>query len=125
MTGHELLEQALTLLNYTDPHGRHDPLTHAALYKRALPLINQIYADVWHIHSNEPFSPLASLSQTIPLPAPITAGVLPYGVAMLLAQTDGDADNQAVYALLYNQRRGEARTVSDRVLDRQPRPHFG
>ncbi len=124
MTGHELLEQALTLLNYSDPRGRHDPITHAALYKRALPLINQIYADVWHIHSHEQFTPLASLSQTILLPSSITAGVLPYGVAMLLAQTDGDADNQAIYSALYNQRRGEARTVSDRVLNRQPYPYF-
>lgn len=125
MTGHELLERALTLLNYTDPHGRIDPVTNAALYKRALPLINQIYADVWHIRTAEEFRPLTTLTQSLPLPTPVTENILPYGVAMLLAQTDGDSDNQAVYAALYNQRRGESRTDSDRILDRQPRPHFG
>ena len=41
---------------------------------------------------------------------------MPYGVAMLMAQTVGDGDNQSLYAALYNRKRA-GMTKSDRRVD--------
>lgn len=124
MLANEVFKQALVLLNYTDPHGNIDAVNNAELYKRALPLLNQIYADLWHIRTGEGFQPLTSLSQVVPLESYVVNNIMPYGVAMLIAQTNGDADNQAIYAALYNQRRSAAQSVSDRITDRLPRAYL-
>lgn len=122
MTGYELYRQALSLLNYSAPDG--GVTADADLHKRALPVINQIYADLWGIRSTEQFFPLASLTQQINLDSYTLTNVMPYGVAMLIAQTDGDGENQAVYATLYNQRRSSVRTQTERIIDRQPHPYL-
>lgn len=119
MTGKEIYRQALALLNYSDADG--NATADADLHKRALALVNQIYADLWHISNSGQFHPLTALSNQIDLETQVLTNVMPYGVAMLIAQTDGDADNQALYANLYNQRRPSARSRNDRIEDRQPR----
>lgn len=124
MTGNEIFRQALSLLNYKDANGGVDAVNDAELHRRALPLINQIYADLWHIVTDTRFEPLSSLTQQVPMEPYVLSNVMPYGVAMLIAQTDGDADNQAMYASLYNQQRSSARSGSDRVRDRLPRVFF-
>ena len=45
MTGTDIVRQALNLLNYTDTHGDGGVPGGAALYRRALPVLNQIVAD--------------------------------------------------------------------------------
>lgn len=120
MTGQEVFQQALSLLNYTDADGNW--ANDADLQKRSLALINQIYADLWYVQNDKPFLPLISPAQPLHLDPHVLVNVMPYGVAMLIAQTDGDADNQALYAALYNQRRASARSHGDRMIDRQPYP---
>ena len=120
MTGTVVFRQALSLLNYTDTHGDGGVPGGAALYKRALPVLNQIVADLWYIGSDEPFVPLTAPSDEIPLPLPVVLGVLPYGVAMLLAQIEGDADNQTLFAAQYDQRRSSAARTGGRICDRLP-----
>ena len=120
MTGNEIFRQALALLNYTDPDGGINAVNNADLHKRALPLINQIYADLWHIATDALFTPLSSLTQEISLESYVVNNIMPYGVAMLIAQTCGDADNQAMYSSLYNQRRPAAQNISHRIEDRMP-----
>ncbi len=122
MTGNEMYKQALSLLNYTDADGNW--MGDADLQKRSLALINQIYADLWYVQSTRPFLPLISMAQQLLLEAHVLNNIMPYGVAMLIAQTDGDADNQALYAALYNQRRASARSQSDRIINRQPYPYL-
>ena len=122
MTGQEVFKQALSLLNYTDADGNW--MSDADLQKRSLALINQIYADLWYVQNDKPFLPLISPAQPLALDPHVLANVMPYGVAMLIAQTDGDADNQALYAALYNQRRASARSQSDRIINRQPYPYL-
>ena len=122
MTGNEVYKQALTLLNYTTSDGT--TTNDADLHKRALPLINQIYADLWSIDNTNPFIPLSSLTQAIPLEDFVLYNVFPYGVAMLIAQTEGDGDNNALYSSLYNQRRSSARTQTARFVDKLPKVYF-
>ena len=61
------------------------------------------------------FHDLFSPNDPIPLPERLTADVMPYGVAMLLAQGEGDADNQATFARIYNQKRAALTHTETRV----------
>ena len=67
--------------------------------------VNQIYGDLWFTGRKEPFLPLTSLRETLSLSARQLHDVMPYGVAMLLALSEGDGDNQLLYAGLYNRKR--------------------
>ncbi|WP_458452521.1 hypothetical protein, partial [Alistipes finegoldii] len=49
--------------------------------------------------------PLGNLSDELCLPERVRHEVMPYGVAMLMAQTIGDADNQSLMTALYNRKR--------------------
>ena len=104
-TGQDVLEQALRLLNYTDIYGQLDGQQHTELDKRGLAAVNQIYGDLWFTGRKEPFLPLTSLRETLSLSARQLHDVMPYGVAMLLALSEGDGDNQLLYAGLYNRKR--------------------
>ncbi len=104
-SGQDVLEQALRLLNYTDIYGQVDGQQHMELYKRGLAAVNQIYSDLWFSSQKDPFFPLLSLKEPLLLPARQVVDVMPFGVAMLLALSEGDGDNQQLYAALYNRKR--------------------
>lgn len=105
-TGRDLFERAMRLLQYTDDHGRLDGAQDAALFKRGLSLVNQIYSDLWFCErGNQPFCELTTLEQPLALSSRCLHDVAPYGVAMLLAQTESDGDSQQLMASLYNQKR--------------------
>ena len=113
MTVKECLAQAYRLLGYTDTVGD-------ALQKQAVGLVDQITAELWYAVTEATYVPLTSPAQVVPLPDRTARTVLPYGVAMLIAQVQGDADNQAVFAALYDGRRSLACTQSGRVTDGLP-----
>ena len=104
-TGRDVWERALRLLNYTDGGGRLDGAQYAELFKRALPLVNQIYSDLWFCEREEAFCELTTLEQPLRLSPRCVHDVAPYGVAMLLAQSESDGDSQQLMASLYNQKR--------------------
>lgn len=104
-TGEQVKNRALQLLNYTDRNGRLDSAMYADVTARALPLINQIYSDVWYGLHDEGFEELGAITDTFQLPERVINDVMPYGVAMLFAQTIGDADNQSLMAMFYNRKR--------------------
>ena len=104
-TGEQLKNRALQLLNYTDRNGRLDSQMYADVTARMLPLVNQIYSDVWYGLYDDGFEELGALTDTLHLPERVMNEVMPYGVAMLIAQTIGDADNQSLMAALYNRKR--------------------
>lgn len=108
-TGRDVFERALRLLNYTDGNGRLDGQQYAELFKRGLPLVNQIYSDLWFAEQEGPFCELNNLSAPLRLSARCVHDVMPYGVAMLLAQTESDGDAQQLFASLYNQKRSVVR----------------
>lgn len=125
MTGTDILRQAYTLLNYTDANGNVNAANNANLSKRALPIINQIYADLWQPRmAGAKFEVLSTMNQPLDLDDYTAINIMPYGVAMMLAQSDGDVDNQSVYASLYNQRRAGAVTTTDRIIDKLPRTYL-
>ena len=113
--GQAVLEQALRLLNYTDVYGQTDGVQHMELYKRGLAAVNQVYADLWYTGKKEPFIPLCSLKEPILLPQRQLRDVMPYGVAMLLALSEGDGDNQLLYAEIYNRKRTAASDCRKRL----------
>lgn len=104
-TGEQVKNRALQLLNYTDRDGRLDGAMYADVTARALPLINQIYSDVWYGLYDEGFEELGAVTDAFQLPERVINDVMPYGVAMLFAQTIGDADNQSMMTEYYNRKR--------------------
>lgn len=120
MTGNDCLRQAMSLLNYTDTRVDGGVPGGAGVYRHALAYVNQITADLWYIEHDTPFAPLTGLGESLPLSDAAAQTVLPYGVAMLLAQAAGDADNQTLYAGMYDQRRSAARRSDGHILDCLP-----
>lgn len=121
-TGMSVLRRVMELLGYVDAYGNVDLLQDAELLRRTLAAINQIAAELWFQEQGDAaFTPLTTLQQTVPLSERACHTALSYGVAMLLAQSEGDGDKQALYASLYNARRssiGMTSTVRTDVLPR-------
>ena len=120
MTGMNLFDKAMEMLGYASADGisgKDDML------KKALTLINLVYADLWFAfeadQGKEPFKPLNLIGDEIVLPERILHDVAPYGLAMFLAQSESDADNQQLYAALYNRKRKGYNRV-ETVIDRLP-----
>jgi len=102
MTGRNVLQQALGLLGYQNM----EELTgQAEILQRGLMAVNQIYSDLHYLTTLRPHQPLADLSEELLLSERAAGDVMPYGVAMLLAQTESDGDNQQLFAELYNRKR--------------------
>lgn len=104
-TGEQIKNRALQLLNYTDQNGRLDSAMYADVTARSLAIVNQIYAEAWYALHDRGFEELGTLTDEVQLPERIVNEVMPYGVAMLFAQSIGDADNQSLMVDLYNQKR--------------------
>ena len=121
MTGTVIVRQALSLLGYTDTNADGGVPGGVGVYRRALPVLNQIAAELWYMTHDEAFVPLTSLQEEIPLSPRVVLNVLPYGLAMLLAQTAGDADNQTVFAAQYEARRSTASDQPSKIRDALPR----
>lgn len=121
-TGTDLFCRAMALLHYADSDSEAGAGENAALLGRCLPLINQVYAELWYaVKPDEAFVPLTAPDQTVALPARVRETVMPYGVAMLLAQGEGDGNNQALFASLYNGRRASLCTEAERRCDVLPK----
>lgn len=108
-TGQEILDRALQLLGYADGCGADENSPRwQALLDRGLAAVNQAYSDLWFLENDGVFTPLTALSEQVLLSSRGAGDILPYGVAMFLAQSEGDGDNQRLYASLYNQKRASA-----------------
>ena len=106
MTGQEAFEQAMGLLGYANGNGlRNDN----ALLQRALPILNAVYGDLYYVSEKKnPYKPIVSIAEEVPLPERVTNDCFVYGVAMWLAQSENDGDNQQLFASIYNQKRAGA-----------------
>jgi hypothetical protein len=121
MTGAQALETALKLLNYTDNNGHIDNANSQEYLGRGLVILNQIYADLWQMSETRgAFKPLTDMNETVVLSEDVCRNAMVYGVAMLMAQSLSDGDNQALYASLYNKRRTYNAGVARRI-DMLPR----
>lgn len=106
MTGADVVEQALVLLNYTTPIGETDNALNAEQIRRALPALNQVMADLVRIKDpDKPFERLTSIDDELPLDDGTVILVAVPGVAMYLAHGENDADNYNRFSNEYYQRR--------------------
>lgn len=125
MTGFEVFNQALRLLGYTDASGSTDPGLSAEFYKRSLAVVNQVLAELWPLEhlpeEADHFVPLISIEEEVPLSVGAVNTAMPYGVAMLLAQADGDGTNQQLYSALYAQKRNAVKRPERRRADVLPK----
>lgn len=117
MTGQEVLEQALQLLHYTDGDGQPESQFRADTERQGLAAVNQVYADVWFVEKQEAFTPLLRLTDPLALSDRGCREVMPLGVAMWLAQAEGDAAQQAVLAEAYSQKRSQCGAPDRRRRD--------
>lgn len=105
-TGQEVLTRALQLLGYSDNLGGSNSLQDAELIKRGTTAVLQIYNDIQRVEHPTTFDTEAfSMGKELQLSPVSVNDVMPYGVAMLIAQGDGNGDSQAMFADLYNQKR--------------------
>lgn len=120
MTGTDVVERALSMLNYTDTYGRQDSRQTTELLRRGVPMLNAILSDMATVKETT-FIPLVALTDTVPLTEK-EAVIATYGVAMMLAQSENDGDNNQLYATLYNQKRNALSRPGGRVRDILPHP---
>jgi len=119
MTGQQMFDKAMTLLGYVGSHneisGKDELLT------RGLAFINQIYSDLHYASDTINFISLNNINDEINLPTRALYDVMPYGVAMFLAQAEGDGDNQQMFSALYNQKRGSVKAPPKTIIDSMPK----
>lgn len=112
MTGRQLFQQALQLLGYTNNFGISNE---SALMQRGLGIVNAIYSDLFYACGKKEFKPVPDMDSEIILPERVLNDCFVYGLAMMLAQSENDGDNQQLYAALYNQKRAACTHISNRL----------
>lgn len=103
MKANELLNNALKLLGYTDNDGNSE-LTQR-LRNRAIVIVNLVYGDLWQIYNKDDFEYIKTLGDEVKLPKKVLNDVFLYGLAMHMARSENDGDQQQYYAALYNAKR--------------------
>lgn len=118
MTVNEIYLRALTLLGYVNYDG--EISSEYELKRQAIAAINQVYAELYFAIGKQEFNAVNSSSDIIELPERILHDVMPYGVAMFIAQNQNDGDSQALFAHIYNKKRASIR-MENNVQDVMPR----
>lgn len=99
----ELLNDALKMLGYSDSDGNVE-LT-SRIRNGAIVIVNLVYGDLWQMFNKEEFKPIKSLNEEILLPQKAIGEVFLYGLAMHIARSENDGDQQQYFATLYNLKR--------------------
>ncbi len=120
-TGKEVLEQALRLLGYTNHTGDIDAVRDAELFKSGSAKVRQIYYELQRIEHPDDIDTDFNMTKELKLSPIAIEDVMPYGVAMLIAQSDGNYNSQTLFAQLYNQKRSSVPKPVARVKDVIPR----
>ena len=103
MKAKELLNNALKMLGYTNADGNAELTTR--IRNSAIVTVNLVYSDLWKTASKETFVPITSLDDEIKLPQKALGDVFLYGLAMHIARSENDGDQQQYYTMLYNSKR--------------------
>ncbi len=121
-TAREVFERAMQLCGYVNGEGVPDRLQDADMYKRGPALVNQIYADMFFAETPDAeFRPIGSMEAEISLSSRCVNDIMPYGVAMLLAQAEGDTTAQSAFSYAYNQKRAGGVKAARRIADKLPK----
>ena len=102
MTGSEVLQRSLQLLGYSEGNGN----SHISqvVRNRALAVVNLVYAELSR-NCGKDNKPINSLSDEIELSDRVLNEIMPCGIAMYLANAEGDANNEAFWGREYNNKR--------------------
>lgn len=121
MTGYEVVQQALVRLNYTTPLGDTDNGLNSEHLRRGLEAVNTVLADLQEVAGAE-LTQLTELEEKLPLDEKVAVLAAVPGVAMHLAQGEGDGDSFNRFATEYEQRRRLAARPHGKVRDVVPWP---
>ncbi len=119
MKAKELLNNALKMLGYTNADGNAELTTR--IRNSAIVTVNLVYSDLWKTTSREAFKSIKSLDDEILLPQRVTDECFLYGLAMHIARSENDGDQQQYFAHLYNAKRAGL-TNYERVKNAMPFP---
>lgn len=103
MKANELLNNTLKVLGYSDIDGNME-LTQR-IRNSAIVNINLVYSELWRIFNTDEFKAIKSLSEEINLPEKVLSEAFIYGLAMHIARSENDGDQQQFFAYLYNAKR--------------------
>ncbi len=103
MTVNEIYLKALTLLGYAGANG--EISGEHELKRQGIVAVNQVYAELFFALGRENFKCVNASSDEIDLPERILQDIMPYGVAMFIAQSENDGDSQLLFAHIYNKKR--------------------
>lgn len=103
MKANELLNNALKMLGYSDSDGNIE-LTQR-IKNSAIVKVNLVYSELWRIFNTGEFTPIKSLGQEIMLPEKVLSEAFIYGLAMHIARSENDGDQQQFFTYLYNAKR--------------------
>ena len=121
MTGYDVVQQALTLLNYTTSTGDIDNGLNAEQLRRGLPILNTVMADLLQVAGKE-LQTVTDLQEDLPLDEYVAMLAAVPGVAMHLAQSENDGDNYNRWAAEYTKRRRMVARPRGVVKDTAPWP---
>lgn len=119
MKAKELLNNTLKMLGYSDNDGNVE-LT-GRIRNSAIVTVNLVYGDLHRAVGSGEFEPIKSLDEEIKLPQKALGDVFMYGIAMHIARSENDGDQQQYYTMLYNSRRAGL-TGYETVKNTWPRP---
>ena len=118
MTARDLYKKAMTLLGYTVTSG--EISGEQEYLKKGMAAVNQIYTDLFYIAGKGEYSPVEHSSDRVDLPEKVLNDVMPYGVAMFIAQSESDGDSQRLFAEIYAKKRASIRCGGE-IKDVLPR----
>ena len=98
MTAEKLFNTALELAGY----GGEDVFETTNIGDRLLSIVNTIYSDLHYLNSKDAFVPLTEITQSLDLPDRALNDCAVYGVASLIQNILGTADDYAVFYGMYN-----------------------
>lgn len=121
MKATELLNNTLKMLGYSDSDGNVE-LT-SRIRNSAIATVNLVYGDLWRAMCSGEFEPIKTLDDEIMLPQKALGDVFMYGLAMHIARSENDGDQQQYYTMLYNAKRAGL-TQYEKVKNVIPRVEY-
>lgn len=115
MTGNDILNTSLQLLGYNESNGNTHLTT--VIRNRAVAIVNLVYMELSR-NCGVNNTPICSLGDEIKLPDRVLNEIMPSGVAMYIANGEGDANNEAFWGREYNAKRATLssfETVKDTI----------
>jgi hypothetical protein len=104
-TAREAFDRAFALLGYTDRIGNLDADKFAPQYRQSMAYCQTVLDDICRIEGNG-LHEIEDIDEELPISSTSINLVMPYGLAMYLAEIDGDGTKQQMFALQYEQRLG-------------------